>query len=46
MTMKAIKYFLKNKNACVMELIMIYEDNGEISKKFYTVLICVVYYLI
>ena len=45
-TMKTIKYCLTNKNTCVMELIMIYENNGEIPKKVYRVLSCVVYSLI
>ena len=45
-TMETIKYFLKNKNTCDMELTMIYENNGENAKKVYRVLSCVVYSLI
>ena len=45
-TMKKIKDFLMRKNTCVMALIMIYENNGEIPKQLYRVLSCVVYYLI
>ena len=45
-TIKTIKYCLINKNTCVMELIMIYENNGEIPKTFYIVLSFVVYSLI
>ena len=44
--MENIRYFLKNKNTCVMELIMIYDNNGGNSKQVYRVLSCVVYYLI
>ena len=44
--MKTMKYCLMKKNTCVMALIMIYENNGEIRKTVYTVLICVVYFLI
>ena len=44
--MKTIKNCLMNKNSSVMELITIYEDNGEISKKLNIVLSCVVYILI
>ena len=46
MTMKAIKNCLMKKNTSVMELIMIYENNGEIRKKLCRVLSCVVYTLI
>ena len=31
--MKAIKYCMMKKNTCVMALIMIYENNGEIPKQ-------------
>ena len=37
---------MMKKNTCVMALIMIYENNGDIPKKWYRVLSCVVYYLI
>ena len=45
-TMKTIKNRLMEKNTSVMELIMIYENNGEIPKQFYRVLSCVVYTII
>ena len=44
--MKTIRYFLRKKNICVMELILVYENNGGNVKKVYRVLSCVVYYLI
>ena len=37
-TMQTIKNCLMKKNTCVMELIMIYENSGEIPKKLYKVL--------
>ena len=45
-TMKTIKDCLMNNNTCVMAIIMIYENNGEIQKQLYRVLSCVVYSLI
>ena len=39
-TMKTIKYFLMKKNTCVMALIMIYGNNGEIPNNLYRVLSC------
>ena len=44
--MENIKDFLMKKNTCVMVLIMIYENNGEITKQFYRVLSCIIYYLV
>ena len=44
--METIRYFLKKKNACVMELLMIYENNGGNTKKVYRLLSFVVYSLI
>ena len=41
--MKTIKYCLMKKNTCVMALIMIYENIGEIPKQLYRVLSCVFY---
>ena len=41
--METIRDFLKNKNTCVMVLIIIYENNGGKAKKVYIVLSCVVY---
>ena len=43
-TMETIKDCLRKKNTCVMALIIIYENNGEIPKQLYRVLYCVVYY--
>ena len=43
--MKTIKDFLSNKNTCVMALIIIHDNNGEIPLKK-RVLSCVVYSLI
>ena len=40
-TMATIKDFLRKKNTCVMEILMIYNNNGEIPKEVYKVLICV-----
>ena len=45
-TMKAIIYFLLNKNSYVMALIMIYENSGKGIRKVYRMLGCVVYTLI
>ena len=42
--METIRDYLKKTNACVMALIIIYENNGE--KKVYKVLSCVLYSLI
>ena len=39
--METIKYFLRNKNTCVMALIMFYDNNGIKPKKVYRVLSCV-----
>ena len=44
--METIKVFLKEKNTCVMELIIFYENNGVKPKKMYRVLSCVLYSLI
>ena len=44
--MKTIKNCLMKKNTCVMSIIMIYENNGEIPKRLYRVLCYVVYSLI
>ena len=44
--METIKYYLRNKNTCVMTLIMFYDNNGLKPKKMYRVLSCVIYYLI
>ena len=43
--MEAIKYCMIKKNTCVMALIMIYENNGEKTRKNNRVLSCVVYSL-
>ena len=43
MKMKTIKNCLMKKNTCGMALIIIYENNGEITKILYRVLSCVVY---
>ena len=45
-TIKTIKNFQMKNNTCVIALIMIYENNGEIPKILYRVLNFVVYYLI
>ena len=45
-TMETIEYCMKKNNTCAMALIIIYDNNGEITKKVYRVLSCVVYYLI
>ena len=45
-TMKIIKDCLRENKTCVMDLIMIYENNGEIPKTMYIVLSFVVYSLI
>ena len=42
--MENIRYFLKNKNTCVMELIMIYDNNGGNAKQVYRVLSCLLYH--
>ena len=44
--METIMYFLKNKNTCVMALIMISDNNGGNAKKVYRGSSCVVYSLI
>ena len=44
--METVRYYIKNKNTCVMALIMIDENNGGNAKTVYRVLSCVVYYLI
>ena len=33
-TMETIKYFMRKNNTCVMALMIIYENNGEIQKHF------------
>ena len=43
---ETIIYCLKNKNTCIMSLIITYENNGGKIKKVYIVLSCVVYSLI
>ena len=45
-TMETIKYFMRQNNTCVMALMIIYENNGEIQKTFYRVFSCVVYSII
>ena len=42
-TIKTIKKNLMKNNTRVMALIIIYENNGEIPKRLYRVLICVIY---
>ena len=44
--MENIRDFIGKNNACVMALIMIYENNGEKNRKNNRVLSCVVYSLI
>ena len=45
-TMEAIRYVMKNKGTCVIELIMFYDNKETKQKKVYRVLICVLYSLI
>ena len=45
-TMENIRDFLKNKNTCVITLIMFYGDNGVKPKQMYRVLSCVLYSII
>ena len=44
--METIRGCLKNKNTCIIALILFYENNGANPKKMYSVLSCVIYYLI
>ena len=45
-TMKTIEDSMRKNNTCVMALIIIHYNNGEIPKKVYRGLSCVVFYLI
>ena len=45
-TMETFTDFLKNKNTCIMELIMFYGNNGIKPKKLYRSLSCVIFLII
>ena len=44
--METIKNCMRKNNTCVMALIVMYENNGDIPKILYRVLSCVVYSLV
>ena len=45
-TMENIRYVMKNKDTCVIALIMFYESKGKKPIKLYRVLSCVLYFII